>query len=106
MTFDNSQSYKYIEALVVKIADAVNSTNSSVKNTKIVVPLKYFSSFSRSLKMPLLNCENHVELKWIEDSILSNAEDSAKSEIADAKLHILIFTLSTKYNVNFFEKIK
>ena len=56
--------------------------------------------------MPLLNCKNHVELKWIEDSILSNAEDSAKSEIADAKLHILIFTLSTKYNVNFFEKIK
>ena len=95
LTFDNSQSYKYIEALVGKIADAVNNTNSSVKNTKIVVPLKCFSSFSRSLKMPLLNCKNHVELRWIEDSILSNAIFS-KAEITDAKLHVLIVTLSTK----------
>ena len=37
---DNSQSFKYKTALVEKMADAVNNTNSSVKNTKIVVPLK------------------------------------------------------------------
>ena len=40
LTADNSQSFKYKAALVGKTADAVNNTNSSVKNTKIVVPLK------------------------------------------------------------------
>ena len=45
MTIDNSQSFKYKAALVGKIANAVNNTNSSVKNTKIVVSLKYLSNF-------------------------------------------------------------
>ena len=37
---------------------------------------------------------------WIEDCTLSSARDSAKFEITDAKLHVLIFTLSTKGIVN------
>ena len=49
LTIDNSQSFKYKVALVGKTADAVNNTNSSVKNTIIVVPLKYLSNFWRSL---------------------------------------------------------
>ena len=39
------ESFKYKAALVGKTADAVNNTNSSVKKTKIVVPLKYLSNF-------------------------------------------------------------
>ena len=33
-----------------------------LKNTKIVVPLKYLSNFWRSLEMPLGNCKIHLEL--------------------------------------------
>ena len=40
LSVDNSESFIYKTALVEKMADAVNNTNSSVKNTKIVVPLK------------------------------------------------------------------
>ena len=43
--------------------------------------------------MSLINCKVYLELNWIEDCILSN---SAKFEIADAKLHVPIVTLSTK----------
>ena len=39
-TIDNSQSFKYEAALGGKIANA-NNKNSFVKNTKLVVPLKY-----------------------------------------------------------------
>ena len=78
LTIDNSQSFKYKAALVGKTANAVNNTNSSVKNTKIVVPLKHLSNFWRSLEMPLINCKIHLELNWIEDCLLSSAEDSAK----------------------------
>ena len=52
MNADNSQSFKYKSALVGKKADAVNHTNSSLKNTKIVLPLKYSSNFWRSLERP------------------------------------------------------
>ena len=100
LTIDNSQSFKYKAALLGKTADAVNNTNSSVKDAKIVVPLKYLSNFWRSLEMPLINCKVHLELNWIEDCILSSAGDSAKFEITDAKLHVPIVTLSTKDSVN------
>ena len=40
LTIDNSQSFKYKAALVGKTANVVNNTNSSVKNKKVVVPLK------------------------------------------------------------------
>ena len=62
LTINNSQSFKYKAALLGKTADAVNNTNSSVKDAKIVVPLKYLSNFWRSLEMPLINCKVYLEL--------------------------------------------
>ena len=87
-------------SLAGKTADAVNNTNSSVKNTKIVVPLKYLSNFCRLLEIPLINRKIHCELNWIEDWILSSAGDSVKLKKTDAKLHVPIVLLSTKDNVN------
>ena len=48
-TATNSDSFKYKAALVGKPVNAVDNKNSSIKNTKIVVPLKYLSNFWRSL---------------------------------------------------------
>ena len=100
MTIDNSQSFEYKAALIGKTVDAVGGTNSSVKDIKIVVPLKYLSNFWRSLEMPLINCKIYLELNWIEDCILSNVGNSVKFEIPDAKLHVPIVILSTKDSVN------
>ena len=50
--------------------------------------------------MPLINCNLHLELNWIDDCILWSAGDFVKFEITDAKLHVPIVTLSTKDNVN------
>ena len=100
LTDTNSDSFKYKTALAVKTANAVNNRNSSVKNTTIVVPLKYLRNFWRSLELPLINGKIHLELNWIEDCILSSAGDSSILKIIDAKLHVPIFTLSTEDNVN------
>ena len=54
MTIDGSKSFKYKTALLRKTADAGNNKKSSVKDAKIVVSLKYFSNFWRSLEMPLI----------------------------------------------------
>ena len=95
MTIDNFQSFKYKAALVGKTANH-NNGKSFVKDTKVVVPLKYLRNFWRSLEMPLINCKVLLELNWIEDCILPNTWNSAKFEITDAKLHVSLVTLSTK----------
>ena len=58
LTFDNFQSFKY------KAAFVGNNGKSSVKDTKIVVPLKYLSTFWRSLEMPSINCLSWIKLDW------------------------------------------
>ena len=78
MTIDNSQSFKCKAALLGKTANAVNNTNSSVKDAKMVGPLKYLSNFWRSLEMLLMNCKVYLELNWIEDCVLSSAGNSAE----------------------------
>ena len=50
--------------------------------------------------MPLINCKVYLELNGIEDCILSSAGNSAKVAITDAKLHVLLVTLPTKYSAN------
>ena len=100
MSINNSQSFKYEAALLGKTADAVNNANSSVKDAKIVVQLKYLSTFWRSLEMPVINCKVFLELNWIEDCIFSGDGNSEKFSIADTKLHIPIVTLSTKDSAN------
>ena len=100
LTVDNSQSFKHKAALSEKRADAANNTNSSVKDAKIIVPLKYLSNFWRSLEMPLINCKVYLELNWIEDCILSSAGNTAKFAITDAKLYVPIVNLSTRDSAN------
>ena len=46
--------------------------------------------------MPLRNCSVDLQLNWTKDCILSSAAGSAKFEITDAKLHVLIVTLAIK----------
>ena len=55
VALDNSTSFKYKASLLEKATDS-DGNDRSLKNTKIVVPLKYLSNFFRSLEMPLINC--------------------------------------------------
>ena len=55
VALDNSTSSKYKASLLGKATDA-DGNDRSLKNTKIVVPLKYLSNCFRSLEMPLINC--------------------------------------------------
>ena len=51
LTINNSQSFNYKAALVWKRNANHNNAKSSVEDTKIVVQLKYLSSFWRSLSL-------------------------------------------------------
>ena len=109
VALDNSTSFKYTASLLGKATDA-DGNDRSLKNTKIVVPLKYLSNFLWSLEMHVINCEIHLELNWNNNCLMYGADNYAGGDnannrettfkITSTKLYIPIVTLSTKDNVN------
>ena len=109
VALDNSTSFKYKASLLGKATDA-DRDDRSLKNTKVVVPLKYLSNFSRPLEMPLINCKINLELNWNNNCVMYGADtyaggDNANNrettfQITSTKLYVPIVTLSTKDNVN------
>ena len=109
VALDNSTSFKYKTSLLGKTTDA-DGNDRSLKNTKLVVPLKYLSNFFRSLEMPLINCKIHLELNWNDNCVIHGADTytggdnnnnnnnrETAFQITSRKLYV---TLSTKGNVN------
>ena len=92
---DNPPLFKY------KVSNIGNTENNGTKNgVKIAVPLKYLSYFCGSLEIPLINCKVELSLKWNESCVLTNSANANKPtfEITDAKLYVLIVTLSIENN--------
>ena len=109
VALDNSAFFKYKASFLGKATDA-DGNDRSLKNTKIVVPLKYLPNFFRSLEMPLINCKIHLELNWNNNCVIYGPDtyaggDNANNrettfKITNTKLYVPIVTLSTKDNVN------
>ena len=66
---------------------------------QIVVPLKYISSFFRSLELPLVNCKLHLELNWSKNSVMSNVATAATFQITSTKLYVPPVTLPRKESI-------
>ena len=105
LTADNSISFKYKVNLLGNIA-AASPDNACVGrlNVKIVVPLKYFSNFFRSLQMPLINCKIKLNFTWKKECVLSTAADDAVFIINDTKLYVPVVTLSKEDNKDVIEQ--
>ena len=109
VALDNSTFFKYRASLLGKVTDA-DGNDRSLKNTKIVAPLKYLSNFSRSIEMPLINCKIHLQLNWNNNCVMYGADTYAGRDnvnnrestfkITSTKLYVPIVTLSAKGNVN------
>ena len=76
VALDNPTSLKCKASLLRKAADS-DSYDRSLKNTKIVVPLKYLSNFFRSLEKPLINCKIHLELNWNNNCVIYSVDTYA-----------------------------
>ena len=100
---DNALSFKYRANIIDN-----TETNGAKNGVKIAAPLKYLSTFWRSLEMPLINCKVELPLNWIENCVLTSAPigananatgaDSATFKITDAKIYVPIITLSAEDN--------
>ena len=104
---DNSTSFKYKASLLRKATDA-DGNDRSLKNTKIVVRLKYFSIFFGSLELSLINCKIHLQLNWNNNCVMYGADTYAGGDnvnnrkttfqITSTKLYVPVVTLSTNDN--------
>ena len=83
--------------------------NNGTKDVEIMVPLKYLSSFWRTLEMPLINCEVNLILTWSSTCVLIATgvqNQAATFTITDTKLYVPVVTLSTQENTKFFQQLK
>ena len=99
---DNANVANNTSSLVYKSKLISGTDDNNVNNVKLVVLLKYVSSFFRSLEMPLVNCKIDLELTWHKDCIISSGDAAAGRQevsfmITNTKLYV---TLSTKDNNN------
>ena len=79
------------------------------KNVETMVPLKYSSSFWRTLEIPLINSETNLILTWSSNCVIVStnvANQNAIFEITDTKLYVPVVTLSTKDNSKLLQQLK
>ena len=100
---DNAPSFKYKASGIGDTED-----NGTKKTIKIAVLLKYLNNFWRSLEIPLINCKVELSLKWIENCVLTTVANGNKTafEITDAKLYVLVVTLSIEDNEKIIKTIR
>ena len=87
---DNFKSFKYKTKLLGnRVADGANGI---LRNAAIAVPLKYLSSFWRSLEMQLINCWVELKVEWRKYCVLSVAGNENNIN-EDANVIDIIFTI-------------
>ena len=101
---DNADVANDTSSLVYKSKLIKGTDDNNVNNVKLVVPLKYVSSFFRSLEMPLVNCKIDLELTWHKDCMISSVNAAAGQVVSfmitNTELYVPVVTLSTKDNNN------
>ena len=77
---------------------------NGTKNVEIMIPLKYLSSFWRTLEMPLISCEITLMLTWSASCVIVStdvADQNATFAITDTRLYVPVVTLSQKDERNY-----
>ena len=122
-----SESFKYKTSIIGNAYNAgtgeADYDPDKVGKTEIeiVVPLKIFGNFWRTLDKPLINCEKELILTWSKNCGLANmtaraagnnndspaisAPNGLEIQIADTKLHVLVVTLSKENDKKLLEQL-
>ena len=74
-----------------------------------MVLLKYLSNIQRTPEIPLINCENCLQLKWSKTCILVDGTAANRNpafKITDTKLYVSVVILSTQDNIKLLKKLE
>ena len=66
-----------------------------------MVPLKYLSNFWRTLKIPLINCEISLQLRWSRNCIIL----AGTTNNQNPTIQINVVTLSTQENIKLLKQL-
>ena len=75
-----------------------NENNPVWKNAKIIVPLKYISSFFRLLELPLIDTNLYIQLNYAKNSVISDNAGNSTFKITKTELYVPAVTLKTEDN--------
>ena len=67
-----------------------------------MVPLKYLSNFWRTLKIPLINCEISLQLRWSRNCIIL----AGTTNNQNLTIQINVVTLSTQENIKLLKQLE
>ena len=67
-----------------------------------MVPLKYLSNFWRTLKIPLINCEISLQLRWSRNCIIL----AGTTNNQNPTIQINVVTLSTQENIKLLKQLE
>ena len=111
LTADYSTSFKYKSGFSGITETQINANvNPNIplahrlwRNVQIIVPLKYISSFFRSLEMSLINTKLYIQLNYTKNSVISSGggagnNDSSTFKITKTELHVPDVTFNTGDN--------
>ena len=69
-----------------KLGDINDDNQASKDESSLAIPLKHLSSFRRSLKMSLINCEIELILNWYTNCvILGNVTELIAANVSNVK---------------------
>ena len=92
----DSSSFEYKSN---SLGDSTEEGNNAVwKNAQIMVPLKYISSFFRSIELPFINTKLYIQLNYTRYSVISNVAGNTTFKITKTELYVPVVTLKTKDN--------
>ena len=95
--------------LILKQKLQVKSNNDGVINVETMVPLKYLSNFSRTLEMPLIDCEVELILIWSANCVIIYTDVTNQVPtftITETNLYVPVVTLSTQDNAKLLPQLK
>ena len=91
-----------------KITGKTND-DEDIENVEIMVPIKYFSNFWRTLEMLLINCEVELILTRSENCVIINtnaANQNPTFTITEPNLYVPVVTLSTQDNAKLLPQLE
>ena len=91
----NSASFNYKTSIIGQL----ENNEDELKNIKVVVPLKYLSNFLRELKIPLINFEVSLNLKWSKNCVLTSK--ATRNRIAGQEDQLLVNAINNPTNAFF-----
>ena len=106
LTVDDSSSFKYQSDLLGTTETQIDAgANPSIpqahrlwRSAQIIVPLKYISSFFKSLELSLINIELYIQLNYTKNSVISTAAGDSTFKITKIELYVPVITLKTEDN--------